>query len=116
MATSPARPTTASTLPTWTNPGNRSALPDDGWVFTEENPGRKFHAIANIAASVNAMRDYNTQLADETQAAAEGLWQVERPVDNDDIRRNKIHAAVELFRATGKSEYRPSTGAYSATR
>lgn len=87
-------------------PGNHSALPDDRWVFTEDNPGREFHAIANIAASINAMRDYNTQLADETLAAAEALWQVERPVDNDDVRRNKIRAAVELFRATGKSEYR----------
>lgn len=116
MATSPARPTTASTLPTWTNRGNHSALPDDRWVFTEENPGREFHAIANIAAGINAMRDYNTQLVDKTLAAAEALWQVERPVDNDDVRRNKIHAAVELFRATGKSEYRPSAGAYSATK
>ncbi len=83
-----------------------SGLPDDRWVFTENNPGREFDAIANIAASVNAMRNYNPQLAKETLQAAEELWQVEREVTSDQVRNNKIRATVELFRATGKAEYR----------
>ncbi|MDQ2076994.1 glycoside hydrolase family 9 protein [Marinimicrobium sp. ABcell2] len=83
-----------------------SGLPDDRWVFTENNPGREFDAIANIAASVGPMRDYDEELANDALTAATELWQVERPVENDGVRRNKVRAAVELFRATGADEYR----------
>lgn len=93
-------------LDTLEKQGEHSGLPDDRWVFTEDNPGREFDTIGNIAASVNAMRDYDADLASRTLKAAEELWQVERPVTNDQVRNNKIYAAVELFRATGKAEYR----------
>lgn len=83
-----------------------SGLPDDRWVFTENNPGREFHAIGNIAASVNAMRDYDAQRAEDALTAATELWDVDRPVDNDYVRNNRIRAAVELFRATGDTRYR----------
>jgi endoglucanase len=83
-----------------------SGLPDDRWVFTEENPAREFDAIANIAASVNAMRDYDPKRAEEALQAAAELWQVEREVANNNVRDNKIRAAVELFRATGEEPYR----------
>ncbi len=81
--------------------GNRSGLPDDRWVFTEENPAREFDAIGNIAASVGPMRDYSETRAEEALQTARELWAVERPVDNDYVRGNKLQAAVELFRATG---------------
>lgn len=93
-------------LDTLEQEGNRSGLADDRWVFTEENPGREFRTIANIAASVGPMRDYSEQRADEALKAVQELWLVERPVDNDGVKRNKIHAAVELFRVTGDAEYR----------
>lgn len=83
-----------------------SGLPDDRWVFTENNPAREFDAIANIAASVGPMRGYDAGLARDTLTAAEELWQVERPIDSDTVRRNKVRAAVELFRATGADRYR----------
>jgi len=86
--------------------GNRSGLPDDRWVFTENNPAREFDAIANIAASVEPMRDYNSQWAHRTLKAAEELWAVKRPVAHKSVRENKVRAAVELFLATGKDEYR----------
>lgn len=87
--------------------GNRSGLPDDRWVFTEENPAREFHAIGNIAASVGPMRQYNQQRAEEALQAARELWAVERPVENNYVRGNKLRAAVELFRATdGEREFR----------
>lgn len=86
--------------------GEHSGLPDDRWVFTENNPAREFDAIGNIAATVNAMRGYDAAMADRALKAAEQLWQVERPVDDDNVLDNKIQAAVELFRATGKDEYR----------
>ncbi|WP_341937695.1 glycoside hydrolase family 9 protein [Marinimicrobium sp. C2-29] len=83
-----------------------SGVPDDRWVFTEQNTAREFDAIANIAASVQAMRGYNDDLAERTLAAAEALWQTKRPIDSDHERNEQIRAAVELFRATGKATYR----------
>lgn len=95
-----------ASLDTLAKQGEHSGLPDDRWVFTENNPAREFDAIGNIASSVNAMRDYDAAMAERALKAAEELWQVERTVDSDYVRNNKIHAAVELFRATGKAEYR----------
>lgn len=84
----------------------RSGLPDDRWVFTEENPAREFEVIADLAAGVAPMRGYNDALAADTLKTATELWAVPRPVENDDVRGNKLRAAVELFRATGGAKYR----------
>ena len=92
-------------LPELNRDSNYSGIPDDRWVFTEENPSREFQAIGNIASSVIAMRGYNDELADEALRIAEELWEIERP-ENNWVLRNKIFAAVELFRATKKEEYR----------
>jgi hypothetical protein len=85
---------------------DRSGLPDDRWVFTEENPAREFEVIADLAAGIAPMRGYNDALAADTLKAATELWAVARPVENDHVRGNKLRAAVELFRATGGAEYR----------
>jgi endoglucanase len=86
--------------------GNRSGLPDDRWVFTEQNAAREFDAIGNIAASVNAMRQFNSDMATRALKAAEELWAHEREIDNNYVRGMQLHAAVELFRATGHAQYR----------
>lgn len=83
-----------------------SGLPDDRWVFTENNPAREFQAIGYIAASVGPMRGYNDQMAQDALTAAKELWAVPRPIENDYVRGNKVRAAVELFRITGEQEYR----------
>lgn len=83
-----------------------SGLADDRWVFTEDNPAREFEAIADLAAAVAPMRGYNDALANGTLAAATELWKVERPVQDERTRVNKLRAAVELFRATGEEPYR----------
>jgi endoglucanase len=83
----------------------RSGLPDDRWVFTEENPSREYQTIARIASSVPAMHGFNDRMAEESLRAAIELWNMDRDV-NDWVRRNKIHAALELFRVTGEDEYR----------
>lgn len=84
----------------------RSGLPDDRWVFTEENPAREFEVIADLAAGIAPMRGYNDALAADTLKAATELWAVARPVEDDGVRGNKLRAAVELFRATGEARYR----------
>ncbi len=83
-----------------------SGLPDDRWVFTEDNPAREYLVTGHIAASVNAMRGFNDKMADDALKAARELWTVERPVENDTVRSNKIRAAAELFRITGDQLYK----------
>lgn len=91
-------------------PGQRTAthssLPDDRWVFTEDNPAREYEAIAYIAAAVGPMRGYNDQLARDALKAATELWAVKRPVENNQVRANKLRAAVELFRTTKEEQYK----------
>lgn len=83
-----------------------SGLPDDRWVFTEENPVREYNTIADIAASVNPMRGYNDKMAKDALNAAVELWNVDRELNSDAARRNKIRAAVELYRTTGEDVYK----------
>ena len=82
-----------------------SGLADDRLVFTEDNPGREWLMISYIASGVNAMRGYNDQLAEDALNAATELWNVDRDVNNRTL-RNKIRAAIELYRVTGDGEYR----------
>lgn len=82
-----------------------TGMPDDRWVFTEENPYREYQTIADIASSVNAMRDHNEEMAGDALATAGELWNMEREASGE-IMQNKIKAAVELYRATGDTEYR----------
>jgi hypothetical protein len=83
-----------------------SGVPDDRWVFTEENPAREFEVIADLAAAVKPMRGYNDALANDTLAVATKLWAAPRPVTDAHTRGNKLRAAVELFLATGDARYR----------
>lgn len=83
-----------------------SGLPDDRWVFTENNPAREFRVIGDIAASVGPMRNYNPAMAEDALKTATELWQVERPVANDFVRQNRLRAAIELYRVTDGQEYR----------
>jgi endoglucanase len=92
-------------LQTGQKTGTHSGLKDDRLVFTENNPGREWLAIANIASGVNAMRGYNDQVAADALKAAVELWNTPREVNQRTL-GNKIRAAVELFRATGDKEYR----------
>ena len=82
-----------------------SGLPDDRLVFTENNPGREWLMIAYIAAGVPSMRGYNDKMAADALQAAEELWRADREVNARTL-GNKIIAAVELFRVSGKDEYR----------
>lgn len=82
-------------------PGND----DDRWVFTEENPARDLQTAAQLAASARAMRGFNDALGAEAMAAAKELYARTEAAD-DRVRGAKIHAAAELFLATGEDAYR----------
>ncbi|RPI21222.1 MAG: glycoside hydrolase [Acidobacteria bacterium] len=81
-----------------------SGRKDDRLVFTEQNSGHEYKAIAALAIAGRVLKGYDDQLATECTAAAEALWLEEREVRRGI--RDKVTAAVELFRTTRKPAYR----------
>ncbi len=81
-----------------------SGVEDDRLVFTEENPGREYTGIAALAIAGRVLTDHNESLAEESVAAAEELWQRDRP--EGEGFQPKVKAAVELLLTTEKDPYR----------
>ena len=75
-------------------PGNG----DDRWIYTENNPARDLSTAARMAGTCRALAGHNDALATECLQMAKELYH------NTD--GNKMHAAVELFLATGEIEYK----------
>jgi len=80
-------------------PGNA----DDRWVFTEDNPGREMTTAAHLALAARVLEGFNDALAADALTAAEELYRI---TDEARAGHAKIHAAVELYLTTGRSEYR----------
>ncbi len=81
-----------------------SGKQDDRLVFTEQNAGHEYKAIAALAVAGRVLKGYNDSLAAECTAAAEASWPEERDVRRG--LRDKVTAAVELLRTTRKPVYR----------
>lgn len=77
---------------------------DDRWVFTEEHPGHEYKGIAALAIAGRVLQGYNPVLAHECITVAEALWQQKR--DTTRGLDERVVAAVELLRTTGKPIYR----------
>ena len=84
--------------------GTESGKPDDRWVFTEQNPGHEYKAIAALAAAGRVLKATNPVLSSECVAAAESLWSAE--TDPTKAFDERVIAAVQLFQTTGKRVYR----------
>lgn len=84
--------------------GTESAKPDDRWVFTEQNPGHEYKAIAALAAAGRVLKAANPALAAECTSAAESLWSAE--TDPTKAFDERIIAAVQLFQTTSNDAYR----------
>ncbi|HYG34770.1 MAG TPA: glycoside hydrolase family 9 protein, partial [Clostridia bacterium] len=82
--------------------GECSGLKDDNWVFTEENPQRELYVASSLALAARVLKQHNPELAKESLAVAEELWQRDAKARTD----QKIEVAVELFLSTGKDEYK----------
>ncbi len=82
------------TDPTW--------LPDDRWVFTEENPNRSLQVAGALAAASRVLKNSNPSLSDECIKTALELWKSE----NEKVKwiNNKVFALSELILATGDPE------------
>ena len=81
-----------------------SGKQDDRLVFTEQNAGHEYKAIAALAIAGRVLKGYNDPLAAECTAAAESLWPEERNLGRG--LRDKVTAAVELLKTTRKPVYR----------
>ncbi len=79
---------------------------DDRWVFTEDNPAREFSTSAHLAAVYRALREFNNQLANDSLFVAKELFERTRLEENDWCRKNRIHAAAELFISTDDEKYK----------
>mgnify|MGYP003743018995 CR=1 FL=1 len=81
-----------------------SGRKDDRWVFTEQNAGHEYKAIAALAIAGRVLKGYNDELAAECITAAEELWQEERELRRGI--RDKVIAAAQLLKTTRKPVYR----------
>jgi len=77
-----------------------SVLPDDRWVFTEENPGRSLQAATALAAAARVLKGYNDPLAKECLQISEEIWRKTPGSPGP-----RIGLAVELLITTGDSMY-----------
>ncbi|NMC39374.1 MAG: glycoside hydrolase [Bacteroidales bacterium] len=84
---------------------SHSAVNDDRWVFTEDNPPRELTVAAHLAASARVLKGFNDELSRECIEAAEAIFAHGYKVEGRVVNA-KIHAASELFLSTGKDIYR----------
>ncbi|MFW5718513.1 MAG: glycoside hydrolase family 9 protein, partial [Spirochaetota bacterium] len=85
------------------DPTARAAtLPDDRWVFTEENPQRELQTAAALATAARALRELAPELADECVDVAVALYDVHGGVDGAIPAEARVTAEAELFLSTGE--------------
>ncbi|MDH6303424.1 endoglucanase [Parabacteroides sp. PF5-5] len=83
---------------------NVSGNDDDRWVFTEDNPRREMTTAAQLAAVYRVLKNFNDTLSNHCLNISKELYQVTRIDERS--KSAKIHAAVELYLATGEKEYK----------
>ena len=79
---------------------------DDRWVFTEENPARELRTAAHLAAVYRALGGFNPGLAAQALETARTLYVQTMPGEEKAAKTAQVHAAAELFLATGEEIYR----------
>jgi len=76
----------------------QSGVPDDRWVFTEENPRRELDVAAGLAAASRVLQASNPELAEEALNTAMALWEGAKASPQNT--RSKIIALAELILTT----------------
>ena len=85
---------------------------DDRWVFTEENPPRQLMTAAQLAASAVALKGFNDSLSEDALTAAREIYESTMKELSGSDKQNSyaegagVHAAVELYLATGEDKYK----------
>jgi endoglucanase len=85
--------------------GTNSAVEDDRWVFTEDNPPRELTVAAHLAAVARVLKGFNDDLSGQCLDVAKAIYSHDYKV-SDNVTNAKIHAAIELFMTTGDEQYR----------
>jgi hypothetical protein len=83
----------------------RSGVPDDNWVFTEDNPGRELTTAAHLAAASRVLRGFNDTLSIQCLEVAESIFNIDRQLAGRTATA-KLLAASELYLTTGKQDYK----------
>jgi len=95
-------------------PEHRRGKMDDRWVFTNHDSGLEYKVAATLAAASRVLMDANPDLAKECLTRAEKVWYYESAHDPvrfraayvpGNLEEQKILAAVELLKSTGKTKY-----------
>jgi hypothetical protein len=80
----------------------KSGLYDDRWVFTEDHPQHEMLGIASLAAASRVLGEYRPELAEESLAAAEALFEIS---SKKEMVSGFISAAAELYLTTKDKKY-----------
>jgi endoglucanase len=80
----------------------QSSVPDDNWVFTEDDAGHEFIGVATLAAASRVMKSWKAETSAECIRVAEELYtvSVKKPMVDE-----RIAAAAELYTTTGNKKY-----------
>ncbi len=81
-----------------------SPVPDDRYVFTEENPIRELNAGAGLAAAARVLKEYNPTLANEALDAAKELYR--GSFDKTSDAKARAFILAELILATGDNAFK----------
>lgn len=83
--------------------GTTSAVDDDRWVFTEENPDRELQVAAALTAASRVLGDYNAGMAERAHEVAEALY---ASASSEKVRTSsKVLALSELILTTESDAY-----------
>jgi hypothetical protein len=76
--------------------GTSSSVPDDRWVFTENNPSRELSTAAHLAASARALKGFNDTLSTQCLDVARAIYSHDYQLTGRAI-NSKIHAVQNFF-------------------
>jgi hypothetical protein len=92
-------------LISWERTGISSSVPDDRWVFTENNPSRELTVAAHLAAAARVLKGFNDTLSSQCLDVAKAIYSHDYQLTGR-AANSKIHAASELFLTTGEDQYK----------
>jgi hypothetical protein len=92
--------------------GKSSGTPDDRWAFTNRITTLDYHSIAALASASRALKDFNTQLANDCMVQAKRLWEEDKNrASTDDtvfgkyMTNTEVMAALQLYITTKDAQY-----------
>jgi hypothetical protein len=85
--------------------GSSSSVPDDRWVFTEDNPSRELTVAAHLAAAARVLKGFNDTLSTQCLDVAKAIFSHDYQLTGRTA-NSEIHAASELFLTTGDGQYK----------